>query len=153
MGACIVLVPVISAAWPVVSTAVLGAAAALGFAATAKKKETARQADRQTQVSIEVPGSRNVTDALAHDERLSFVKDGVTVTFARDERGRCGVSVAGEGRTKQELETVGREFAQQVVQRYAYHRLMEELSRKNFSVVSQEVGSDKTIHVSVRRFE
>jgi hypothetical protein len=149
MGAIVVLVPVISAAWPTVSATVLGAAATLGFAQTA---QAPRAAKREECVSIDVEGSRAVTEGLSNDERMTFVKDNITVTFERDARGKCGIQVSGSGQSRSHLEQVGREFAQQVVQQYAYHRLMEELSKQNFSVVSQEVGQDKTIHIQVRRF-
>lgn len=151
MGACVVLTPVIAAAWPLVSASVLGAAGALGFAVAGGQEQ--KKAVKETCVSLEVKGSSAVTDGLRRDERLTFVKDGITVAFERDARGKCGVTVSGTGHEKAELEAVGREFSQQVIQQYAYHRLMEELSRQNFAVVDQQVGEDRTIHVSVRRFE
>lgn len=153
MSAIVVLVPVMVAAWPTVCASVVGAAAALGFARAVKSDAKTAAASREKSVAIEVSGSGAVTDGLAADERLVFTKDGVKVTFERDERGKCGVHVAGVGKSNAELEAIGHEFGQQVVQQYAYHRLMEELGRKNFSVVAQEVGEDRTIHIQVRRFE
>ncbi|MBI5368239.1 MAG: DUF1257 domain-containing protein [Planctomycetes bacterium] len=149
MGAIIVLTPVMAAAWPVVSASVLGAAAALGFAQGAGART---EAARATCVDLEVAGARAVTDDLSADQHLSFARDGVTVTFGRDARGECGVRVIGTGKSREELGAIGTEFAEQVVQQYAYHRLMEELGRQNFAVVSQEMGEDRTIHVQVRRF-
>ncbi len=150
MSAIVVLAPALVAAWPTVAASVVGAAAALGFAQTTGAPKAAK---RQECVSLEVKGSQVVTDGLALDERLSFVKGEVTVTFARDARGACNVGVAGSGHERRELEAIGKEFGERVVQQYAYHRLMEELGAQNFAVVSQEVGEDRTIHVSVRRFD
>ena len=151
MSAVVVLAPALIAAWPTVAASVAGAAVALGFAKAAGGP--ARVEKRQECVSLEVKGSQVVTDGLSLDERLTFVKGDVTVAFARDERGACSVSVAGATHAKSELEAIGRDFAERVVQQYAYHRLMEELGNQNFAVVSQEVGDDRTIHVHVRRFD
>jgi hypothetical protein len=149
MSAVIVLAPVITAAWPAVSASVVGAAVALGFAAAGKAPA---EKAREEKVELEVEGSACVTGGLARDERLSFVRDGVTVSFARDVRGACSVEVQGPGRTKAELEQLGREFAERVVQGYAYNQVMQELQKRNFAVVQQEVGADRVIHVQVRRF-
>jgi hypothetical protein len=148
MGAVVVLAPVIATAWPAVSASILGAAAALGFAAAAKKVEAAHV----EKVGIEVEGSACVSGGLGRDEKLSFARDGVNLTFSRDARGACAVDVSGTGRSRKELEAIGREFAGRVVQQYAYNQVMQELAKRNFAVVSQEVGADRTIHVQVRRF-
>lgn len=149
MSAVIVLAPVITAAWPAVSASVVGAAVALGFASAGKAPE---EKAREEKVALEVEGSACVTGGLARDERLSFVREGVTVSFSRDARGACSVEVAGGGRTKAQLEQIGREFAERVIQGYAYNQVMQELQKRNFAVVQQEVGADRVIHVQVRRF-
>ncbi len=150
MGAVIVITPVLAAAWPAISASVLGAAAAMGFAQAAAKPSP--QTRLQECVTLDVKGSQAITDGLAADEKLTFVKEGITLTFAREARGKCSVSAAGQGLSREQLESVGRDFTQQVIQQFAYHRLMEELSRQNFAVVAQEIGEDRTIHVQVRRF-
>jgi hypothetical protein len=148
MGAVVVLAPVLASAWPSVSASLLGAAAALGWSQANAKGTSANTGER---VSIEVEGSASVTADLANDEKMTFVKGPMSLTFLRDARGACSVEVKGEGMSKSELAAAGREFAGQAVQQYAYHKLMTELQRRNFSVVSQEIGADRTIHVSVRR--
>ncbi len=149
MSAVVVLAPVITAAWPAVSASVVGAAVALGFAAAGKAPA---EKAREEKVELEVEGSACVTGGMARDERLSFVRDGVTVSFSRDARGACAVEVSGPGRTKAELDRLGRDFAERVVQGYAYNQVMQELQKRNFAVVQQEVGADRVIHVQVRRF-
>lgn len=44
-----------------------------------------------------------------------------------------------------------REFIGRVTQRYAYNVARERLEAQSFSVVEEEVGPDKTIHLTVRR--
>jgi hypothetical protein len=43
------------------------------------------------------------------------------------------------------------EFLCRVMQRYAYLAAREQLERQGFSVVEEEVGADRTIHLTVRR--
>lgn len=40
----------------------------------------------------------------------------------------------------------------QVQQRYAYHKVLEETSKAGFSLVEEEVGKDKVIRMTVRRW-
>ncbi len=150
MSAIVVLTPVLTAAWPTISAAALGAASTLGFAAGSKRKQATRA--RSECVDVDVPGSREIAGGLSAGEEMSFSKGDLMVVFSRDARGRCGVRVQGEGRAPAELERVGREFAESVVQQYAYHRLVEELGTQGFEVIGQEVGEDRTIHVQVRRY-
>ncbi len=151
MSAIVVLTPALIAAWPTVCASVVGAAGALGFAQVSGLEHEEAVPISSKSVDLKVGGSDMVTGALSVDETLSFERDGVQVTFSRDARGHCGVNVSGTGHDCQQLEAVGREFAEQVVQQYAYHRLMTELQAKGFNVVEQEVGEDRTIHVQVRR--
>jgi len=152
MSAIIVLTPALIAAWPTITATVVGAATALGFAqASGAQTQAAVTSDRT--VDLKLCGSAGVTDQLANDEQLQFVRDDVTVTFSRDARGRCNVSVGGPGMSDEALRQIGTEFAEQVVQQYAYHQLMSQLDAKGFNVVHQEVGDDQTIHIQVRRHE
>ncbi|MCB0080208.1 MAG: DUF1257 domain-containing protein, partial [Caldilineaceae bacterium] len=41
---------------------------------------------------------------------------------------------------------------QQVQQRYAYHKVLEETSKAGFSLVEEQVGNDQVIRMTVRRW-
>jgi len=43
------------------------------------------------------------------------------------------------------------EFLRQLTQRYAYHVVKEQLEQQDFTLVEEEVGQDRTIHLTVRR--
>lgn len=43
------------------------------------------------------------------------------------------------------------EFLKNLTQRYAYHVVKDQLEAQNFSLVTEEVQADRTIHITVRR--
>lgn len=44
-------------------------------------------------------------------------------------------------------------FVQAVTQRYAYHKVMSEMARQGFTIETDEVRDDKTIAITVRRWQ
>ena len=93
MSCVCVLTPVVIAAWPAFSAAVMAAATSLGYMLV---EETNRKASpipaTVNRVDLEVAQSELVMDAIHRDQRISVARDGVTVTFARGTRAarrRC----------------------------------------------------------------
>ena len=156
MSCVCILTPVVIAAWPAFSAAVLSAAASLGYAVV---EEMGQLGDAQCEpktvkrVDIEVAQSELVMDTLNRDQRISVKRDGVTVTFARDARGKASLCVQGEGRTEAELRTRGEELSQRVVQKYVYQRLMDEMRARRFVVVEEETDAGQAIRWKVRHWE
>lgn len=155
MSAIIIFAPVIIASWPVISAAVIGAVGAMGYTAlsgvNAAVDET--QAVGEQEVELELENSDVVGQTLAREEQLTFEKDGVTLTFRRDIRGRLKICVTGESRSKRELEAIGTEVAQKVTQQYMYNRIVDELQQGEFSIVDQEVDENETIKIQIRSWE
>jgi hypothetical protein len=157
MGAVTVLTPIVILAWPAFSAAVTAAAAALGYqvaaAAVAHKAEATAEKERPTQVELAIEQSELVTDQLARDQSVTVERDGVTVTFSRDARGKAALCVTGVGQTEEALRALGQELSQRVVQRHVYQRLMDEVRARNFVVVEEEVDETNAIHLKVRHWE
>lgn len=155
MSAIIIFAPVIIASWPVISAAVIGAVGAMGYTAlngvNAGVDET--QAVGEQEVELELENSDVIGQTLAREEQLTFEKDGVTLTFRRDIRGRLKICVNGESRSKRELEAIGTEVAQKVTQQYMYNRIVGELQQGEFSIVDQEVDENETIKIQIRSWE
>jgi queuine/archaeosine tRNA-ribosyltransferase len=82
--------------------------------------------------------------------RIAMEKDGVHIEFGQDERGACTVCVTGAKKSERELRQIGEEVAGRVVQQFAYHKLMTELKRRNYSIVEEQVMQDQSIQVRVR---
>lgn len=155
MSATIVLMPVVAPiVWPVMVSATTAVMVSLGFAAVKTCEEIDEEVDTKTHVELDIPNSTEVGQNLSREEKLVFEKDGVTVIFTRDVRGKVKVCVEGEGYTKAELEEFGRELAGRVIQRFAYDRIVAEMQQKSgMSMVEQSVDENDTIHIKLRSWE
>jgi len=156
MSCVCILTPVVIAAWPAFSAAVVAAATSLGYqvASEVNKESHATVASKQSgSVSLEIAQSELVTNQLGRDQRISVTRNGVTVTFSRDARGKASLCVTGEGYGKDELRAMGEELSQCVVQQYVYQRLMDGMRARGFNVVEEENNADRSIRLKVRHWE
>lgn len=155
MSCVCILAPVVVAAWPAFSAAVVAAATSLGYqvVSEAKNSLTAAAPAGTNRVNLEVPNSELVTGQLGRDQRISVTRNGVTVTFSRDARNKAALCVTGTGQSEEELRAQGEELSGCVVQHYVYQRLMEEMQRKGFTVVEQETDAHRAIRIKVRNWE
>jgi hypothetical protein len=141
------------AAWPAFSAAVVAAATSLGYQVAAEgTKETLREEQNQG-IQLKISNSELVTNQLGRDQRIRVTRNGVTVTFSRDERGQASLCVTGSGLPDAALRALGEELSQRVVQRYVYQRLMDELRARQFVVVDEEVDERQAIRLKVRHWE
>jgi len=156
MGAVCILTPIVIAAWPAFSAAVVAAASSLGYQiATHQELEPEHKTveDRPLSVRMTIDQSELVTDRLARDQRISVTRDGVTIAFARDARGKASVCVTGTGYTEEELRTLGEEMGRCVVQQYVYQRLKDEIQARRFVVVEDTVDETRAIRLRVRHWD
>ena len=157
MSAVCVLTPIVIAAWPAFSAAVVAAATSLGYqvgaAATTRKPDVTAEEVKPERVQLEIEQSELVMDQLGRDQRISVTREGVTVTFSRDTRGRASLCVTGTGQTAEELRALGEELGKRVVQQYVYQRLMDEIRARQFVVVEEEVDETHAIRLKVRHWE
>lgn len=156
MSAVCILTPVVIMAWPAFSAAVVAAASSLGYqvAAEANSKIPGATVPKETNaVQLEIERSEVVTNQLGRDQRISVARDGVTVTFSRDARGKAALCVTGNGQSNEVLRALGEELSQAVVQQYVYQKLMGEMRARGFNVVEEEVSEDRSIRLKVRHWE
>ncbi|HPP11702.1 MAG TPA: DUF1257 domain-containing protein [bacterium] len=151
MSAIFVVAPLLSAAWPAISAAAVAAASALGFTQLSQPEKKQKQSEKET-VELDLPGSQVLGESLAREEEISFVREGITVTFRKDIRGRCGVRVCGEGLSRSQLTRLGRQLSQRLVQEYVKDRVLTELRKKGFQVAEEEVTADRTVRLLVRKW-
>ena len=83
---------------------------------------------------------------------MEFGRDGISVVFSRDHSGKFSVCVAGQNKSKSELQQMGQQISQQIVQQYAYHRLVTELKSRNFQIVTEQHQEDGTVKLQARTF-
>jgi hypothetical protein len=156
MSCVCILTPVVIAAWPAFSAAVVAAANSLGYALveeTIKQRQSAKAKNQAQEVNLEIANSELVTGQLGRDQQIRVTRQGVTVTFSRDARGRASVCVSGEGYTEDELRALGQELSQRVVQKYVYQRLMDEMRARQFTVVEEQVDENQAIRLKVRHWD
>jgi hypothetical protein len=151
------LTPVVIAAWPAFSAAVVAAATSLGYQVASSAADLARASAAPQRssgnVQLEIENSEVVTNQLGRDQKISVAKGGVTITFSRDARGKASLCVAGSGHTHEELRAMGEELSQAVVQQYVYQKLMSEMQARGFNVVEEETNADRSIRLKVRHWE
>ncbi|MFN0129729.1 MAG: hypothetical protein ACKV19_23945 [Verrucomicrobiales bacterium] len=157
MGACLILTPVVVAAWPTFATAVVSAAASLGYAvstsvAAGRRDRALANAAVNESLQLEVPRSEIVSGQLGRDEKLSVTRDGVTITFRRDERGKASLTVSGTGRSHDELRALGEEMSRRVVRDYVHQQILAEVQARDFIVVDESVDADHAIRLTVRQW-
>ncbi|MHB8522698.1 MAG: hypothetical protein ACYDH9_18325 [Limisphaerales bacterium] len=156
MSAVCILAPIVVAAWPAFSAAVVAAASSLGYTVAQEAARLAGESSEQTsatRVDLEIPQSELVTGQLGRDQRISVTREGVTVTFSRDARGQAALCVTGQGRTEAALRALGEELSGRVVQQYVYQKLMDDMRARKFLVVEEETDANHAIHLKVRHWE
>jgi hypothetical protein len=155
MGAVLILTPVIISAWPVFAAAMASAAASLGYS-TAKglaNLESGESVSTKTGLAIDIPNSKVLTDQLGLAEKLSFTRDGVTITISRDDRGKASLHVNGIGQSEEDLRRLGEEMSQRLVRDYVYQQIKHEMQSRNFVMVEETEDETNAIHMTVRHWE
>ena len=156
MSCVCILTPVVIAAWPAFSAAVVAAANSLGYVLveeTVKQHQKATAQNEGNVVNLEIANSEVVTEQLGRDQQICATRGNVTVKFSRDARGTASVCVSGAGQTEEELRALGEELSQRVVQRYIYQRLLDEIKARQYVVVEEEVDANPAIRLKVRHWD
>jgi hypothetical protein len=157
MSCVCILTPVVIAAWPAFSAAVVAAASSLGYTIVQEgiqQSQTSQVSETgERRVNLEIEQSEIVTNQLGRDQRIQVQRGGVTVTFSRDARGKASICVTGPGHSDEELRTIGEELSQRVVQKYVHRRLMDEIHARQFVIVEEEVDENNAIRLKVRHWD
>lgn len=149
MSAICVLTPLVIGSWPVVSAAVAGALASMGFGIATAGGEPVLHSHNRVEETIE--NSEVLEQHLGRGETISATKDELQVEVGRDERGVCTVCVSGQGYTNNQLRKIARDVSSRIVQQYTYHKVVSELKSRQFTVAGEQVAADGTIKIHVRR--
>ncbi len=156
MSCVVVISPLVIAGWPIITAAVTGAVASMGFsvvqagsAATNPNIKLDGRQTTKTRVDIELDDSEILNDSVA-DQRIVVEREGMRAVFTRDERGALKLCMEGEGHSKSELKRVGEELINRVTQQFVYHRVVTELKQRNMTIVDEQVSADRTVKIRVR---
>ncbi|HNV70799.1 MAG TPA: DUF1257 domain-containing protein [Candidatus Ozemobacteraceae bacterium] len=154
MSAFVVLVPVM-ASWPVFTAAAAAAGAALGLqiAKGLASSHAAQQQQEENAVDVAVPQSHALAGSIDEGESLTLRGNGFTVFFRKTGRGDCEMRVEGAAKSKEELETLGKQLLNKIAQQYAYQRVTAEMKKRGFQVVQEKVDEEQNIRLTVRRWK
>ncbi len=153
MSVSCVIIPVVVTSWPSLLPVLLGAAGALGFK---PKAQAGTEVDNSrlrasTEAVVEVENAEVISDEIGAGNSLLVERDGVTLRFAVDGRGRCRVHVDGPGKTKAELKQIGQEAGRKVVQIYSYHRVMAQAEELGYQLTDEGVDEQGAIRIRLKR--
>jgi hypothetical protein len=154
MSACVIITPIVIANWPMIMSAISSAAAASGFnlAPDSTQWQEEEVTPQHNQLDLKMKNVQDVQGSMGRDEKIVVERDGVRVIFSRDGRGHFKTCVEGK-RSKAELEAIGQELGERVVQQYVYQRVAQELEAQGFVTLDEEQTEDQTIRLRVRRYE
>jgi len=157
MSCVCILTPVVIAAWPAFSAAVVAAATSLGYTVVnegIRQMQTNQAVEAgERSINLEIEQSEIVTNQLGRDQQIRVTRNSVTVTFSRDARGRASVCVSGAGFTDDELRAIGEQLSQRVVQKYVHQRLLDEIRTRQYVVVEEEIDENQAIRLKVRHWD
>lgn len=154
MSVSCVIIPIVVTSWPTILPALLGAAGALGFKVQREVSEIEGNivgAAARAGTTVEVKNSEVIGEELGAGQSLVVARDGVTLRFAVNRRGRCVVHVDGEGRSDAELKAIGEQAAQKVVQIYSYHRVMAQAQEMGYELLEEQVDEQGGLRIRLKR--
>ena len=156
MSAVCILAPIVVVGWPSFAATVMAAATSLGYVTleeTGANCLTEKRARPSNAVELDIPQSDIVTSQLDRDQRISVSRDGITITFSRDARGKAALCVTGGKHSKEELRAAGEALSNRVVQQYVYERLMEEMNSRGYTVVEEAAEANQSIRLRISHWE
>lgn len=155
---CLVLVmPALTAAWPVLVPILTAAASACGFARLSRDQAVARLGKRAARAQgIELTLAEGqeelLADVMQRDTTFTAAKGDVTISISRGIRGGIRVWASGEHVPKEGIRQEAQAFVNRIAQQWAYHNVMTELGARGFQVVSESVDAQRRIRLLVRRY-
>ncbi len=156
----IVILPTLGWTWVAVAPLVGAAASALGYQTFSDPKgllrgRTVRQLEKLRLESV--PLDRVLADLISEEiereERLLFKRDDMMLVFRKDARGKFFVDVTGpRKKTALDLKLRAEEFARELVRKFAYHKIAQQLVRTGSEVVAERIEDNGRITLQVRRW-
>jgi len=158
----IVIAPVLGWSFVVLSPLIMAAAGALGYSTlTGKKLNDWLQKElvenlknyRKVTVPLEDYIKEIAAEEIGREERLDFRKNDIVLTFRKDALGKLYVEVTGPRVIPSaELTTMGDEFARNIIQQFARHKIARELDQRGVNIVGEEVNEEGDIILHTRKW-
>jgi hypothetical protein len=150
-----VVLPTIGWSWPALAPIAAGVAAAMGYRSLTKgqlrdlldgRLNARLHATRRHSLAIDSVLTEVIAEDLGAEERMAFERDGVTIVFRKDGRGKFHVDAVGPAtETTLSLKIRGEEFARELVKKFAYHKMIEQIQKRGATVVEETVKENGDI--------
>lgn len=148
MSSVCVLTPIVIGSWPMIASAVAGAASSMGFTLATSGIDLPEPTVADEKVTTTVQNSEVIAESLSRGEKVTIVRDGVRIEVGVDDRGQCSVCAQGP-LSKGQLKRIGEEVAGRIVQQFTYHKLVTELKGHGFEIAEESMQQDSSIHMRV----
>lgn len=167
LGSIFLITPTVGWATPLIWPVVIAAAGAMGYKQLTSAEDDAvlrgeLNAELNSVRTITIPINETIREQVTNsvegevgrDRTLRFHKDGITVSFKRDLRGKFSIQVtAAETCTRREMEHRGMEFLETIIQQFSYNKMAQEMERRGANIVGEEVNENGDIVLKLRRWE
>jgi hypothetical protein len=152
LGVIYVITPLMGWTWPSLIPIALTAAATYGYKKLTDINEDAwlrgrvtreMEALRRVTVPVDELVADLVGEEVGRDDRLIFGREDIRLIFRRDPRGKFFVDVLGP--REQPAALLRREamqFARELVQEFAYNRLVREMEARGLNIVEESVDAE-----------
>lgn len=95
-----------------------------------------------------------VSPELGREERLEFKKEDVILIFRKDTRGQFFIEVEGSSKyTGRELQMIINDFANGIIQQFAYNKIVKELNLRGVNVIDEEINEKGEIILQTRKWD
>lgn len=157
-----IVTPIMGWSWPALTPIVVATAGAMGYGLLTKNVASRRVRSKLEQKllnrrTVEIPLESHLKDVVAeqlgHEEELLFEREDLVLSFGHDIRGKFRIRVMGpKERASADLQVVGDQFARELIQQFAYHRIAQELDRRGVQVVEETVDEEGNMVLQARRW-
>ena len=162
-GWIFVLTPTVGWSFPLLWPILMSTAAALGYKvytsntddAPLRGKLTAKlKHQRIVNLCLDELITGVVAEEVGRDQILRFGRDDIILVFKRDPRGKFSIQVMGpDSNAPERLRAIGVEFAYELIQQFAYHRVVSEMEKRGINVVEERVDEQGNIVLQMRRWK
>lgn len=153
LGTIFFLTPMMGWTWPALLPIATAAGAALGYKCLGAhgnnkglfRSRLTRKLEnmRRVEIALDSVLAEVISEDLGHEERLMFERDDIKLVFRKDAVGKFYVEVSGpSSASTQSLKTRGEEFSRELIKKFAYHKIVEQIERRGATIIDEELTDD-----------
>jgi hypothetical protein len=155
-----VITPMMGWTWPALWPIATVVAAGMGYKKLSDPKGRLRgettllmEKMRREVVSLDESLTEVIGEEIGNEERIQFQRDDFILVFRRDARGKFFVEVSGpRDKPALDLRIRAEEFADEIIRKFAYNKVVEQLTRAGANVFDEKVEKNGRITLRARKW-